>query len=358
VISSFAFAAVLSLFACLPASSDAQTGGQVAWDSAIVHREPAWYASEQARRIAASVVRYQSPEGGWPKNTDLSTSPRSAADVPSPASGLGNTFDNDGTTLPMEFLARVIHATGEKTYRAAFDRGLEYTLAAQYPNGGWPQFYPLRDGYYSRVTFNDDAMVRIMSLLRDIASGKAPFGFVDRPQQLRSAQAVGRGIELILRTQIRQDGQLTAWCAQYDERTLEPAWARSYEPPSVSGSESVGIIRFLMSIERPTPQVIAAVEAGVRWLQVSAIPGMRVERFTNADGQADTRVVADAAAGPIWARFYELGSNRPIFLGRDSKVRYTFAEIEHERRNGYNYYGTWARSLLQEYPAWRASRGA
>jgi len=41
----------------------------------------------------------------------------------------------------------------------------------------------------------------------------------------------------------------------------------------------------------------------------------------------------------------------------DSVVHYTFAEIERERRNGYNYYGSWARSLLeQEYPAWTKGR--
>jgi PelA/Pel-15E family pectate lyase len=324
------------------------------WASEIVRREPEWYALPQARQIADSLIQYQSPQGGWPKNTDLAVPPKAGA-IPSPTDSVSNTFDNDGTTLPMEFLARVIHASGDGPYRRAFDRGLEYTLAAQYPNGGWPQFYPLRAGYYSHVTLNDDAMIRVMSLLRDVAAGEPPFGFVDRARRERAAQAVSRGVELILRIQIRQSGQLTGWCAQYDERTLEPAWARSYEPPSISGNESVGVIRFLMGIQRPSPQVVAAVDGGVRWLRASAITGMRVERFSNRDGQPDTRVVADTSAEPLWARFYELGSNRPIFLGRDGVVRYVFAEIEYERRNGYNYYGSWARTLLErEYPAWRA----
>jgi len=95
----------------------------------------------------------------------------------------------------------------------------------------------------------------------------------------------------------------------------------------------------------------------VAWLRASAIPGIRVERFTNEAGEPDRRVVADTAAEPLWARFYELGTNRPIFLGRDSIVHYTFAEIERERRNGYSYYGSWARVLLgQEYPAWKQGR--
>ncbi|HET7695510.1 MAG TPA: pectate lyase [Vicinamibacterales bacterium] len=71
----------------------------------------------------------------------------------------------------------------------------------------------------------------------------------------------------------------------------------------------------------------------------------RVETFTRPDGTRDRRTVADPAAPPIRARFYELGTNRPIFLGRDSVVRDAFAEIGQERRNGYAYYATWAASL-------------
>jgi len=294
-------------------------------------------------------VLYQSPEGGWPKNTDLAQAPAEP-----PVATLANTFDNDGTTLPLEFLARVIHA-GDNRYRAAFDRGLDYTLRAQYPNGGWPQFYPLRGGYYDHITFNDDAMIRVMVLLRDVASGAAPYDFVDAARRQRAAAAVQRGLAIVLRTQIRHDGALTGWCAQYDETTLAPAWARAYEPPSLSGYESIAIVRFLMSIEHPSPEIVAAVEGAVAWLRASAISGVRVESFTDPAGQPDRRAVADPGAGPIWARFYELETNRPLFLGRDSVFHYTFAEIERERRAGYNYYGPWAASLLSDdYPAWRA----
>ena len=59
------------------------------------------------------------------------------------------------------------------------------------------------------------------------------------------------------------------------------------------------------------------------------------------------------AAPPIWARFYEIGTNRPIFSGRDGIVRYRLAEIELERRTGYAWYGTYATALVaDEYPAW------
>jgi PelA/Pel-15E family pectate lyase len=284
----------------------------------------------------------------------LTVAPPSAAFL-ADTDGLTNTIDNDATTLPMRFLALIVRATGEARYRSAFERGLDYLLAAQYPNGGWPQFFPLRQGYYSRITYNDNAMVNVLTVLRDAAAGQPPYAFVDQARRGRAESAVARGIDIILRTQVRQAGTLTAWCAQHDEHTLEPAWARNYEPPTLSGHESVGIVRFLMGIEQPTPRIVAAVQGAADWLKAVAISGLRLEEFTAADGGRDRRVVADPTAPLLWARFYELGTNRPVFTGRDKVIRYALSEIEHERRNGYAYYGTWPATLLDdEYPRWRA----
>ena len=65
--------------------------------------------------------------------------------------------------------------------------------------------------------------------------------------------------------------------------------------------------------------------------------------------------MADPAAAPLWARFYELETDKPIFLGRDKVVRYDFNAIEQERRAGYVYLSDWPANLLaQDYPRWRA----
>ncbi|KQY75414.1 pectate lyase [Brevundimonas sp. Root1423] len=345
--------AVLTAALSLASPALAQTSTPE-WNGEIVKRDADWYAGPEARRIADAVVLHQSTEGGWPKNTSLLVPP-DAAPV---EANLKNTFDNQATTLPMAFLARVIHAGERPGDRASFDRGLDYILAAQYPNGGWPQFYPLRRGYYTHITFNDDAMVRVMTLLREIVAGAGPYDFVDPERRARAAAAVSKGVEVMLATQIRQGGVPTVWCAQHDETTLAPAWARAYEPPSLSGSESVGIVRFLMAIPDPSPEVVAAIQGAIRWFEASAITGVRFETTTAGDGRADAHVVADPDAPRIWARFYELETNRPIFLSRDSVVHYDFAEIERERRTGYRYYGTWPEPLLRDdYPAWRRRVG-
>ncbi len=198
-------------------------------------------------------------------------------------------------------------------------------------------------------------MVNVLTLLRNTGAGKAPYSFVDESRQAKAASAVARGADLILRTQVKQGGKPTAWCAQHDENTLDPAWARNYEPPSLSGNETVGVVRFLMEIERPAPEIVAAIEGAVAWLQSVKIRGLRVEEFTSEAGERDRRAVADPTAPLLWARFYELGTNRPIFIGRDKVIRYDFNEIERERRVGYSYLGAWpAKLLVEDYPRWRA----
>ena len=307
-----------------------------------------WFQSEEGRRIADNVLTWQTPHGGWPKNRDTASEPFDGK-----SEDLHATFDNGATTNELRFLASAFRATNEPRYQQAFRKGLSHILEAQYPNGGWPQFYPLSKGYHRHITFNDNVMVRILELLRDV-SESSDYRFLKIEDRTKAEAAVTKGIDCILRTQIEQNGKLTVWCAQHDAKTLEPAWARAYEPPSFSGAESVGVVRFLMSVEEPTPVIIAAVEGSIKWFKSVAIHGMRLDKFTDAEGQNDRRIVADPDADPLWARFYEIGSNRPIFLDRDSVVRDSFSEIGQERRTGYAYYGNWAAKLLaDEYPRWR-----
>ena len=307
-----------------------------------------WFQSLEGRQIVDNVLSWQTKHGSWPKNRDTASKPFDGK-----SEDLHGTFDNGATIDELRFLVRAFRATDERRYRQAFLRGLSHIFEAQYPNGGWPQYYPLSKNYHRHITFNDDVMVRILELLRDV-SESSDYGFLETEYRIKAKAAVTKGIDCVLRTQIRQDGKLTAWCAQHDEKTLEPAWGRSYEPPSISGGESVDVVRFLMSIKEPSPAIIAAVEGAAEWFRSTAIYGIRLDKFINVGGQEDKQVVADPDAGPIWGRFYEISTNRPIFLDRDSVVRYSFSEIGHERRNGYAYYGNWATRLINdEYPRWR-----
>jgi len=117
----------------------------------------------------------------------------------------------------------------------------------------------------------------------------------------------------------------------------------------------VGIVEFLMSAEPRTPEIAAAVEGAVAWFREVAIHGKRLDRRVGSGvpGGYDLFVIEDPAAPPLWARFYELKTDRPIFSGRDGIVKYALAEVERERRIGYSWLGPYAAELLdKDYPAW------
>ncbi len=309
-----------------------------------------WFASPEAKQIAANILSYQADLGGWPKNIDTT-----AKSYTGDRKELKGTFDHSATTDELRFLVRIYNATKDESYHTAFTKGYDYILKAQYPTGGWPQQYPPPKSYHRHITFNDDAMVRLMEFVRETQAADV-YGFVDAQHKKAAQKAFDQGIECILKCQIKVGGKLTVWCAQHDEFDLRPRPGRPYELISLSGSESVGIVRLLMSLENPSPEVKQAIEGAVTWFRDSKLPGIRLESHVDpkAPKGKDRVVVKDAAAPGMWGRFYEIDTNRPIFSDRDGVKKYTLAEIGYERRNGYSWLGTWPQRLLDvDYPAWK-----
>lgn len=332
-------------------------------------RDPAWYASPQARRIADVIVSFQTPAGGWGKNLDMSKQPRQPGerygpnnlsrfltpddfDTPrDPDWNYIGTIDNDATSTQLNFLARVISSDGDNAnaaaYRSAFLRGIGYLLEAQYPNGGWPQVWPLEGGYHDAITYNDDAMTQVMELMRNVAEGAENFEFVPHSLRLKAAASFARGIHCILVTQIRARGALTVWSQQYDPLALKPTSARNYELPAACASESTGILLLLMDVPRPTVAEQRAIRAGIAWLQTTKIYGQKWERTPKG-----RELIPAPGAGPIWARYYQIGTDRPIFSDRDKSIHDNVNEISAERRNGYNWYSAEPARALERFAAW------
>lgn len=331
---------------------------ELRWRQVVSSQPDEWYGSEEAIRIAANVLLYQRNVGGWPKNTPMHQvlSKKEIEKLQKLQSeAVGATTDNNATVMEMVYLSKVYGKTGIESYKLAFLKGVNYLLEAQYDNGGWPQCFPLKDDYSRRITYNDGSMVNIMKVMDKIGSRSDFYSItVDEPTALKAKQALEKGIEIILKSQYLQNGVLTVWCAQHDEISLEPAQARSYELPSLSGGESAGITLLLMDIENPSMEVVNAIESAVNWFEESKIEGIKTEWYLGENGERDRKVVADENAPPLWARFYGLSDNRPFFCDRDGIKKYSLAEIGIERRTGYSWYIRNPQAVLDAYDEWQA----
>jgi PelA/Pel-15E family pectate lyase len=194
-------------------------------------------------------------------------------------------------------------------------------------------------------------MTNALMVLFDAANGTAEFSSVPRNLRTRARRAVAKGIEIILATQIVTNGKRTAWGQQYDMLDLKPAGARNYEPPSVSSGETATVLLFLMELPAPTSPEVEAVRAGAAWLKSVAVYGKAFGR--GPDGRTLTSA---PGAGPIWSRYYEIGSNRPIFGDRDKSIHDDVNEISLERRNGYSWYNAGPQAALDRFAQWNAAR--
>lgn len=348
---------LFSVLCFLALGASAQSIDALSWERVATGMDAAWYATPEAAAVADRLLGYQSAIGGWHKNIPFHRAP-----APERPADIGTTFDNGATITEMQFLANVYAAQPKAAWREAFVRALGYTLRAQYDNGGWPQFFPARvtDGfltYSSQITFNDNAMVNILQLLRHVYQSDAPYDklAVDEAMKTSAKTAFDKGVALILAAQIKVNGQPAVWCAQHDSKTLAPVQARAYELPSFSGSESVGIVELLMSLPDPSPEVVAAVEGAVAWLDAHKIEETSVMRVRGVDGRPDTIVEFSPGANPVWARFYDLETGQPFFCGRDGIKKSSLDQIEQERRGGYAWYTTAPARVLIAYPAWKSS---
>ncbi len=328
------------------------------WKTVATGMPEAWYGTAEAVAIAENVLLYQRNTGGWYKNTamqmPLSIEQKSRV-IRDKTNRDDSTFDNDATTTEMTFLARVFNKTGDVRYRDAFLEGLDYILEAQYDNGGWPQYYPVRYGYpyCSYITYNDNMMVNVMTLLRGIFERDPLYVFAATPDVVRQARvAFDRGVDCILKTQVIVDGHPTVWCAQHDKDTLKPAGGRAFELPSLTGSESAGVMLLLMSLPDPSDEVRQAIEGAAAWFNTHKIEGMKIETFQNEQGQPDRRIVPAPGAPWLWARFYDLETGEPFFCNSLGQRKESLAEINYERRNGYAWYGEWGQAALDEYRRW------
>lgn len=243
------------------------------------------------------------------------------------------TFDDDNTQSAIRLLVAVADAAKgadgprDRRIRGARDYALTQLTAAQRPIGGWPQRwtgvpadpreYPVtraslpadypreypRQNYNGHYTLNDDTQRDCVMTLLDAART------LGRPE-LRAAAL--KGGDFLIMAQLPEPQP--TWAQQYNGR-MEPAWARAFEPPAACSNESGGAMRLLVDLylETGDRRYLEPLPRAIAWFKRSEVaPG-------------------------IWARLYELHTNKPVFGDRDGKIHYTVEELTPERQTGYSW---------------------
>ena len=263
------------------------------------------------------LVRGQLRSGGW--DYRIETDPQRRRSYAyridgNPKGRNRTTLDDNTTQSALRFLMHLDRGLGykDKQVHSAVEYALEALIKAQFPNGAWPQRYDEfpdakkfavrrasyqeswsrtfpKQRYYTFYTFNDNSIadvVRTMIEAREIY-GKAKYQ--------AAAEKAG---DFILLAQM-PDPQ-PAWAQQYDLE-MHPAWARKFEPPSITGGESQGVMRTLIYLYQKTGRedFLAAVPRALNYLKSSEISKGRL------------------------ARFYELKTNRPLYFTRMYELVYT-----------------------------------
>lgn len=284
------------------------------------------------------VLSYQQTNGGWPKNLDYNSV--SAGNGGSEA----GTIDNGATITEMVYLAEIYKNGSNTKYRDAVRKAANFLVSSQYSTGALPQFYPLKGGYADHATFNDNGMAYALTVLDFAANKRAPFDsdvFSDA-DRAKFKTAVSKGTAYILKAQWKQNGVLTVWCAQHGATDYLPKKARAYELESLSGSESVGVLAFLMT-QPQTAEIEKAVRAGVAWFNS---PNTYLDGYTYDSSLAATNPIVKKAGSKMWYRFYDLNTNRGFFSDRDGSKFYDITQMSEERRTGYSWGGAYGNSII------------
>ncbi|SFJ89380.1 pectate lyase, PelA/Pel-15E family [Halobacillus dabanensis] len=316
----------------------------------LLEEEPEEFTGdvEEAIERANNIITWQMDHGGWSKGIEHNRSwdgeePRSEW-VNADGVELG-TIDNDATVKEIYFLAEAYYATKDERYKKSAEEGIDFLMDLQYDTGGFAQVFPRRGNYSDMVTFNDEAMIRVLDMFDDILNQKYPFntGVIDETYHQKLEESMKIAVDYILKAQVEVDGKLTAWGAQHDPYSYEPVKARAYEHPSISGKESVGIVRFLMSRPNQTYEMRNAIKGALDWFDKNKLVGVR---YVSGGDEKGEYFVEDPNT-TTWYRFYEIGTNKPIFSGRDGIIKHDIHEIEQERRDGYQWGGSYATLLLK-----------
>lgn len=247
---------------------------------------------EAAKDAAHALIRGQNDLGGWGHKINFGWPKVRYV-----------SFDDDQTQTAIEFLMELDQDINDDSLTIAINKALNMMLEAQLDNGGWPHMWPEQGNYHDYATFNDEG---INDCIRVMIKACKYYG---NREYYDSLLRVGRFL-MISQLPPPQPG----WAQQYNEY-LQPAWARTFEPPSVCPAVTVRNLNTLMDLYEflDNSTYLEPIPDAIRWLDEVRLPNGK------------------------WARFVELGTNKALYYDRGRFRVDSMAELHIERRTGYGY---------------------
>lgn len=294
---------------------------------------------------AIGVLSFQTPSGGWSKRSDMRITRQTGQHFGSELDYVP-TFDNDATSTQLHWLADFYpQASSQLQQRIALalERGVALVLTAQYPNGGFPQSYPLRGSYHDAITLNDNALYQLMQLLWQVAN-EPRFAMLADSTKTAANAAFYRAVDWLLANQVMVNGKRTVWGAQHHPLKGKPVTARKYEKAALVSSESAKLLQLLLRHAADYPGVAPSLAAGANWLRQKQIQDK--DRHRDADGRLS---LIDSPGSVVWSRFYDLQTGQPVFFDRDGQTYHDVSALSLERQRGYGWYQSVATEFLVEY---------
>jgi len=255
-----------------------------------------------------------------------------------------STLDDNNTQHALRLLMAVDQLVEDAAIHEAVAYGLKALLKAQLPKGGWPQRFFLtpparqryaetvrigldgtrttlkRPAYYGHYyTYNDATLNDCISTLLEAHRR------YQKPEYLEGVRKAG---DFIILSQLKPPQ--AGWAQQYT-RDLKPEWARRFEPKSVCSAVTVRNIHTLIEfyLTFGDAKYLKPIPAALDWLERSKLPGK----------------------GSRWARFYEIGSNRPLYMTRKYELTYKDDDLPTHYSFIANYGGDSAAARYREVKA-------
>lgn len=245
-----------------------------------------------AEEAANALIKGQNELGGWDHKIYF--------DRPK---GKKVSFDDNQTQGAISFLMVLDQEIDRPDLTEAVEKALDMMIASQLDNGGWPHKYPLQGNYHDYATFNDQGINDCIRVMIEANS------YYKEEKSQKSLKEVGR---FLMTSQLPppQPG----WAQQYNE-FLQPAWARTFEPPAVCPSASVHNIHSLIDLHVQTGnrEYLEPIPDALHWLKASQLPNGK------------------------WGRFLEIGTNKALYYDRGRIRVDSLHQLSLERRTGYGY---------------------